>query len=82
MSFFKTFKSGQIAPASGVYAVMHSTPHRRIERVVYVKGSRFQRCRTCPLGVLYRLEEASIPVSSITAADARFAHQAPVEEAL
>jgi hypothetical protein len=31
---------------------------------MYVEGGRFQRCRMCPLGVLYRLEQPGIPVST------------------
>lgn len=57
MGLFKTYKSGDAVPTSGIYAVLHSTPHQLIERQVYVEGSRFRSCSTCPFGVLYRLEQ-------------------------
>ncbi len=63
MRIFSTFKSGDVVPTSGVYAALHSTPHRLVERTMCVEGDRFHRCRLCPLGVLYRLEELSIPMS-------------------
>jgi len=65
MGFLKTFKDGDFVPTSGLYASLHSTPHRLIERTVYLKGSKFQRCRMCPLGVLYRLEEPSVSISAV-----------------
>ena len=61
MGLFNTYTAGESAPASGVYAVLHSTPHKLIERVTYIEGETFQRCRVCPLGVLYRLEEPCVP---------------------
>ena len=64
MSFLNTFKDGEFVPTSGLYAALHSTPHRLIERSVYIKGTQFQRCRMCPLGVLYRLEEPTVLISS------------------
>jgi hypothetical protein len=67
MSIFllkKTYKSGDVAPTSGLYTALHSTPHRLISRDLYVEGHRFQRCRLCPLGVLYRLEGPCVPTSS------------------
>ena len=56
-----TFKSGDLVPDSGVYAVLHSTPHRLIDRQIFVQGARFHSCRICPLGVLYRLVEPCVP---------------------
>jgi hypothetical protein len=64
MGLFNMFKAGDLVRTSGVYAALHSTPHRLIQRVMYVEGDRFQRCRLCPLGVLYRLEQPGIPVST------------------
>jgi len=63
MGLLKTFKGGDLVPTSGLYAAIHSTPHKLIERKVYLRGSKFQRCRICPLGVLYRLEEPTVPIS-------------------
>jgi hypothetical protein len=60
MGLFRIFKAGDIVPTSGVYAVLHSTPHALIQRELYLKGTRFQRCKLCPLGVLYRLETPSV----------------------
>jgi hypothetical protein len=64
MRLFSTFKGGDVVPTSGVYVVLHSTPHALIERAIYVEGDRFCRCRLCPFGVLYRLEEPYVPLSS------------------
>lgn len=66
MGLLNTFKGGDFVPTSGLYAALHSTPHKLVEREMYVEGDRFQRCRLCPLGVLYRLEEPCVPVSSST----------------
>jgi hypothetical protein len=57
MAMFKTFKSGDMVPASGSYAVLHSTPHKLPQRSVHIEGDKFEPCRLCPLGVLYRLEQ-------------------------
>ncbi len=64
MRRFSAFKDGDIVPTSGVYAVLHSTPHKLVERVMHFEGGRFQPCWLCPLGVLYRLEEPCVPTSS------------------
>ncbi|MGA3197422.1 MAG: hypothetical protein ABSD39_20695 [Terriglobales bacterium] len=56
-----TFKSGDRVPDSGVYTVLHSTPHKLLDRQIFVEGARFRGCRICPLGVLYRLEEPCVP---------------------
>jgi hypothetical protein len=61
MRIFNTFKSGDVVPASGSYAALHSTPHRLVEREVHLEGERFERCRLCPLGVLYRFEQSGLP---------------------
>src|SRR5690242_5481443 len=42
MGIFNTFKDGDLVPASGVYAALHSTPHRLVERVLYIEGDRFR----------------------------------------
>jgi hypothetical protein len=57
MAFFNTFKTGDVVPTSGSYAALHSTPHKLLERAVHVEGERFEPCKLCPLGVLYRLEQ-------------------------
>jgi hypothetical protein len=66
MGLLKVFKDGDLVPTSGLYAALHSTAHKLVESVMYVGGDRFQRCRLCPLGVLYRLEEPDSPISSTT----------------
>ncbi len=63
MRRFNTFKDGDIVPASGVYAALHSTPHKLVERVAHLEGDRFQSRWLCPLGVLYRLEKPGVPTS-------------------
>jgi len=59
----KTFKPGDLVPESGIYAVLHFTPHMLLERKMCFEGTRFQRCRICPLGVLYRLKEPCVPTA-------------------
>ncbi len=59
----KMYKSGDVVPQSGIYVVLHSTPHMLIDHQIYIEGAQFKGCRICPLGVLYRLEEQCIPTS-------------------
>ena len=56
----KVFKSGEKVPASGIYRVLHSTPHAAEQRELYFEGSRFPECQICPAGVLYRLESPCV----------------------
>lgn len=60
----KTFKSGDLVPASGVYEVFHSTPHVIGGREMYFEGSRFPKCESCGAGTLYRLESPCVPMQS------------------
>jgi hypothetical protein len=60
MAFFNTFKNGDVVPTSGSYTALHSTPHKLLERAVHVEGERFESCKLCPLGVLYRLEQPGV----------------------
>ena len=53
----RILRGGDVVPTSGVYATLHSTPHKLIERKLYLKGERFPSCHFCPLGVLYKLEQ-------------------------
>jgi hypothetical protein len=64
MALFNTFKGGDIAPTSGVYSTLHSTPHTLGGRTTYVEGDQFKECWMCPLGVWYRLEEQGIPTTA------------------
>jgi hypothetical protein len=59
----KIFVTGDIVPLSGLYVALHSTPHKLIESELCFEGTRFRKCRLCPLGVLYRLEGSSVRVS-------------------
>ncbi len=68
MALFKTFKGGDVVPESGVYKALHSTPHRLPWRVIYLEGDHFQRCKLCPLGVLYRLEVPCVPHTQVVTA--------------
>jgi hypothetical protein len=61
MGRFKTYRDGQIVQTSGRYAALHSTPHKLVERSTYVEGDLSHRCPTCPLGVIYRLEQPIAP---------------------
>lgn len=58
-----TFKSGDLVPESGIYAVLHSTSHVLIERQMCFEGTHFQPCKICPPGVLYRLKEPCVPTA-------------------
>jgi hypothetical protein len=60
MAFFNTFKSGAVVPTSGSYSALHSTPHKLLEWAIHVEGERFEQCKLCPLGVLYRLEQPGV----------------------
>ncbi len=60
MAIFHTYKSGDVVPTSGSYTALHSTPHRLVERALHVEGDRFEVCKLCPLGVLYRLEQSGL----------------------
>jgi hypothetical protein len=62
MRRFKIFRSGDLVIESGVYAVLHSTPHSLIQHVTHAEGARFEQCRKCPLGVWYRLEAPYVPM--------------------
>jgi hypothetical protein len=59
----KALKSGEKVPASGIYRVLHSTPHAAEQREMYFEGSRFPACQICPAGVLYRLESPCVPMA-------------------
>ena len=57
----KEFKPGDLVPSSGVYLIFHSTPHKPLEREMYIRGSRFPECGMCPAGLSYCLEAPYIP---------------------
>jgi hypothetical protein len=59
----RLFRSGDLVIESGVYAVLHSTPHSLIEHETHIQGARFGRCKFCPLGVWYRLEASCLTES-------------------
>ena len=63
MTVFNVFKDGDLVTASGVYSALHSTPHKLVERATYVEGDRFESCRWCPFGVIYRLDEPLISIA-------------------
>src|ERR1700744_4890602 len=56
----KSLSSGEKVPASGIYRVLHSTPHTTAQREMYFEGSRFPECPTCAAGLLFRLESPCI----------------------
>lgn len=60
MRGLKIFRSGDLVTESGLYAVLHSTPHALIQHAVHFEGVRFQGCRMCPMGVWYRLEASHV----------------------
>ena len=59
----KVLKSGEKVPASGIYRVVHSTPHLADQRDMYFEGSRLPDCELCPGGVLFRLESPCVPLA-------------------
>jgi hypothetical protein len=61
MRLAKTFKPGDLVPASGVYAVVHSAPHSLTERQMYIKDATFPECRICSEEISYRLESPCVP---------------------
>jgi hypothetical protein len=63
MRWPNTFKSGDVVPTSGVYKVLHSTPHMLIEHEMCLEGSKFRSCKVCPLGLIYRLHEPGVPTA-------------------
>lgn len=56
----RLYRSGELVTKSGVYAVLHSTPHSMIQHVAHVEGTHFKQCKLCPLGVWYRLDAPGV----------------------
>jgi hypothetical protein len=63
MKRLSLFRSGELVVESGVYAVLHSTPHALIQHVAHTEGDHFEECKMCPLGVWYRLEVSNVRTS-------------------
>lgn len=57
----KALKSGEKVPSSGIYRILHSTPHIPVQRELYFEGSRFRGCDDCPGGVFFQLESPCVP---------------------
>jgi len=60
MRFSRIFQPGDSVPASGVYSVVHSSPHAPVQREMFFEGGRFPTCPNCPAGVAYRLESPCV----------------------
>jgi hypothetical protein len=58
------FRSGDLVPVSGIYLILHSTPHVLEQRELYVEGSHFPECKACPGGVRYRLLSPCMPMQA------------------
>ena len=52
------YKTGAIAPETGIYRVVH-VAHRLPHEVVILKNDRFPRCSKCSDAVLFRLVHAA-----------------------
>ena len=63
MRLLQMHRSGERVPKTGVYVVLHSTPHMLIEHEICFEGEQFGACRLCPLGVLYRAEKPCVPIT-------------------
>jgi hypothetical protein len=50
----RTFETGEIAPETGIYLVVHSA-HRLPHEVVVIKEQRFPKCQKCGDAVLFEL---------------------------
>jgi hypothetical protein len=49
-----TYETGDIAPETGIYLVVHSA-HRLPHEVVVIKGQGFPKCQKCGDAVLFEL---------------------------
>jgi len=63
MKLLRVHRSGDRVLESGIYSVLHSTPHMLIEHQFNFEGGHFRPCRICPLGVLYRLKTRCAPAA-------------------
>ena len=73
MRALRLFRSGDLVTESGMYAVLHSTPHTLIQHRSHIEGDRFQECKMCPMGVWYRLEAQHVRGSGRIPAHAQVA---------
>ncbi len=78
MRGLKIFRSGDLVTESGLYAVLHSTPHALIHHAVHIEGAHFQGCKMCPMGVWYRLEASHVPWLERILPHTRFAMTTPL----
>ena len=62
----RTFRPGDLVRTSGVYELLHSTPHTVRQWAMYFEGSRFLQCGSCKEGVFYRLESPYVPGPPLT----------------
>jgi hypothetical protein len=61
----QTYETGDIAPETGIYLVVHSA-HRLSHEAVVIKGQRFPRCQKCGDAVLFELLHAAPDLYSHT----------------
>ena len=52
-----TYRPGETAPVTGLYAVTHARQHRASHHAVILQGDSFPACRSCKDEVVFSLEE-------------------------
>ena len=67
----RTFKSGDIAPVSGVYLTYHSYAQSQCDEVFVEQSKPFPCCLKCLRPITFKLQHASEPQPQMEAKDRR-----------
>jgi hypothetical protein len=54
----RTFKSGEIAPVSGIYLTFHSSPQSECDEVFVEQSKPFPCCLKCLRQITFKLQQA------------------------